>query len=60
MLLAPEEVTPEVKFTVRRSLVSQAEEEEEKLAKSLQADVLDSDQEEEERQTGIRSTSIVL
>ena len=47
MLMAPEEGTGEVKFTVRRSLVSEAEEEDDKLAKSLQAD-LDSDEEDDE------------
>jgi hypothetical protein len=43
-LMAPEEGTGEVKFTVRRSLVTEAEEEDDKLAKSLQ---VDSEEEEE-------------
>ncbi len=47
-LMASEEGTGEVKYTVRRSLVSAAEEEDDKLAKSLQADLDDEEDEDEE------------
>lgn len=46
-LMASEEGTGEVKYTVRRSLVSAAEEEDDKLAKSLQADLEDEEEEDD-------------
>lgn len=50
-LMAPEPVeAEEVRYTVRRSLVSDAEAEDDKLAKSLQLDAVESEEEEEEEE----------
>ena len=48
MLTAPEAGGGEVKFSVRRSTVSEAEEADAKLERSLQADAIESDEEEED------------
>lgn len=48
MLMASEEGTGEVKYTVRRKLISAAEEEDDKLAKSLEADLDDEEEEEDD------------
>ena len=48
-LMAPEPIEEqEARYTVRRSLVTEAEAEDDKLARSLQMDALDSEEEEEE------------
>ena len=47
-LMASEEGCGDVKYTVRRSLITAAEDEDDKLTKSLQADLEDEDEDEDE------------